>query len=56
MTGLLRSTIEYIAGMTSLFSTNIMKYDCVSSQHTGIILVKSLYYTIPYCIFIDLLI
>jgi hypothetical protein len=43
MTGLLRSTIDCIVGTTSPFPVNIMKYDCVSSQHTSIILVCFLY-------------
>jgi hypothetical protein len=38
MIGLLRSTINCIAGMTPPFLTN--KYDCVPSQRTSIILVK----------------
>jgi hypothetical protein len=37
MIGLLRSTIDCIAGTGSSFSTN--KYDCVASQRTIIILV-----------------
>jgi hypothetical protein len=43
MTGLLRSTIGCIAATASPFPTNIMKYDCVPFQRTGIsiILVKS---------------
>jgi hypothetical protein len=39
MIGLLRSTINCIAGMALLFPTNIIKYDCVPSQRTDIIAV-----------------
>jgi hypothetical protein len=50
MTGLLRSTIDCIAGTTSPIPTNIMKYDCVSSQRTGIILVPlKLLVLLPIC-------
>jgi hypothetical protein len=42
MTGLLRSTIDYITCTTSSFSTNIMKYDCVLLQCTCIILVYAI--------------
>jgi hypothetical protein len=39
MVGLLRSTIDCIAGTVLPFLINIIKYDCVPSQRTDIIAV-----------------
>jgi hypothetical protein len=46
MGGLFHSTTDCIVGTTSTFVTNIMKYDCVRPQRTGIILVITIYCTV----------
>jgi hypothetical protein len=50
MTGLFHSTIDCIEGTALSFSTNIMKYDYLTSQHMSIILVGYLYGSTKYFI------